>query len=98
MVHITQCLCGPQRHCIIGIYWAEPEFQPEEAEAAVKLIVDHLVETHQINPWCGICASRDFRYEDARSRFSTMEEAGPEVQRAQLGNILAQLQLTPERQ
>ena len=98
MVHITQCLCGPQRHAIMAICWEEPEFTSDTAIATLKRIIDHLVGTTAINPWCGICGSQDWVIEDGRSIFQTMAEATPELQQVQLGNILAQLALSPERQ
>lgn len=98
MIHITQCLCGPQRHAILAITWADPEFTSGDAEAHLKIFVESLIETNTINPWCGICGSRNFRYEDGVTRYRTMKEATPDLQLAQLSNLLSGLSLKPERQ
>ena len=41
------------------------------------------VDQRVINPWCGICQSRDFYYEDGVTRFRTMEEAMPALEQGQ---------------
>jgi hypothetical protein len=73
-IHVTQCLC-PKRHNIAAIVWEEPEFTPEIGIAKLKSMVQHLFETKAVNPWCGICLSRDLGYEDGISKFTTMPEA-----------------------
>lgn len=85
-VHVTQCLC-PARHCITAIVWEEPEFTKETAEDHLKGLVEGLVAHHLLNPWCGICNSRDLRYEDGITRFKSMHEALPELAKLQLEQI-----------
>ena len=83
-VYLIQCLC-PQRHCIVGITY-EAGGPSNERLAAFRLVVAQLIEEKTINPWCGICDSRDWHYEMAKTRYRTMEEAeGPlaEAQAAQ---------------
>jgi hypothetical protein len=79
-VRILQVLC-PTRHCIVATAYESPDGEPnpefmEQAQAAVAA----LIETNQINPWCGICHSRDWRYEDERTKFQTMDEAQPHLE------------------
>jgi hypothetical protein len=73
-VRIVQCLC-PQRHCLMGVAYESPdgEADPAKMEALRKTIAD-LVE-RVINPWCAICESRSFIYEDEATRFRTLAEA-----------------------
>lgn len=83
-VYLIQCLC-PQRHCIAGITY-EAGGPSNERLAAFRLVVAQLIKEKTINPWCGICDSRDWHYEMAKTRYRTMEEAeGPlaEAQAAQ---------------
>ena len=93
MVRILQCLCGPERHCIMGIAY-EPGVEAEgvvltEATAThwFKDIVDKMLANGEINPWCHLCHSREWVYEDAKSIFATIDEARPALERAQRANI-----------
>lgn len=54
-----------------------------EANAAAYLrsMVEGLIARGVMDPWCGICGSRAFVCEDARTRFETMEGALPEMQK-----------------
>jgi hypothetical protein len=97
-VHVTQCLC-PKRHCIIALAWEEGEAVPgcgdlvfkDSADACrgVETLIDLFIKDGQINPWCGICKSSTFSYEDGLTRFKSLDEAQPELQKLQLGNLLA---------
>lgn len=83
-VYLIQCLC-PQRHCIAATAY-EAEGPSDESLAAFEADVKEMVALKSINPWCGICNSRDWHYEMAKTRYRTMEEAeGPlaEAQAAQ---------------
>lgn len=91
MVRLVQCLC-PQRHAIIAVAYVPGETAAQEhvsgpdditlteetAADYVRGIVEEMVHRGSMNPWCGICGSRDLFYEDAPTRFATMDEAqGP---------------------
>jgi hypothetical protein len=88
MVRIVQCLC-PSRHCIMAIAYlpgitSTPDVSDEditltEANAAdhLRLMVEDAVGAGWLDPWCGICRSRDFHYEDGRTAFQTLAEAYP---------------------
>ena len=79
-VRIVQLLC-PQRHCIVASL-----YDPEENTS--KTIMDFLdVQRTSLDPWCGICKSRNLQYEDRPTVFKTMEEAMPFVQAEQLKNL-----------
>jgi hypothetical protein len=83
-VWIAQCVC-PSRHCIAAAY-AEAD-GPLAAEREVRrplvTAVCLALFAGEVNPWCGLCgaASSAWNYELARSRFSTMAEAEPEMKR-----------------
>lgn len=71
MVHIVQCLC-PKRHAILAMAYEPPHPDPT---GALKKTVEAFIEAKAINPYCGICFSREFSYEDAESKFETLKEA-----------------------
>ena len=75
-VYIIQCLC-PQRHCILALAYEAGE-QNTQRLADLQAAVGKMIATGEIDPWCGICQSRERTYETAKTRFRTMEEAmGP---------------------
>jgi hypothetical protein len=85
MAHVwmAQCLC-PRRHAIAMVAL---EFE-SQAEAEAKLLpalrdkIAELLATG-FNPWCGLCGAvqADWKHEVARTRFRTIDEALPEMQR-----------------
>lgn len=77
-VHIAQILC-PKRHCIIALVYPAEDYTDDEAKAMIEGRFKELIDTKAINPWCGLCNSRDLRCEAARTKFATMEEALPHV-------------------
>lgn len=94
MIRLVQCLC-PQRHAILAFAY-KPGTKSQkalgeggdaviitEANAAeyLRLVVTHLIEKKRIDPWCGICRSTVFTYDDQPTRFKTMAEARPELER-----------------
>jgi hypothetical protein len=48
-----------------------------------KELVRELIAAGTINPWCGLCDSRAWDYEDRVTRFQTVEEAKPELERCE---------------
>lgn len=102
MVRIVQCLCGPARHCILGIAYADgltaaqaefggfDDITLTEANAAgyVRGMVEGLLLRLTLNPWCGICfaPSTGWLYEDAPTKFKSIEEATPHLKRVEEAN------------
>lgn len=83
-VWITQCVC-PARHCIAASFG-----EAEDQGVAVREIKRPLIsavrvalQAREINPWCGLCEAthETWDYELKRTRFQTMEEAKPEMER-----------------
>jgi hypothetical protein len=81
MIHIVQCLC-PQRHCIMAVAYDDVTTNGADALEQLEAVMKEAIERHMLNPWCGICQSRDFFYEDGVTRFTTMEEARPHLERS----------------
>jgi hypothetical protein len=93
-IRIVQCLC-PARHCILafpytpGMTTAHKDLggcvdiilSEESAANYLRDMVEGLVASRAINPWCGICDSRTFQYEDRVTAFQSMEEAVPFLRR-----------------
>lgn len=66
----------------------ENDRAPKDGDQALKEEIEKLIGEGSINPWCGICYSRDFTYETRRTRFATIEEAAPEVFALQVSNAV----------
>lgn len=82
-VWLAQCLCGPQRHCIVA---AADEAENDRAAEAITAKLRENIETAQeagvINPWCSLCRApaESWRYECRRTPFRSMAEAMPVLQ------------------
>lgn len=87
-IWIAQILC-PSRHCILALPFDAAVMSPNQAMAALITKVECLVTMSQIDPWCGLCHSRDWRAEAGPTRFTTMEEARPELERLRAENAAA---------
>lgn len=84
MIHLVQLLC-PKRHCVL----AAP-FDPNQGgtfDAVVEQLKKY-VETHALNPRCGLCDSRELTYEDGTTKFETMDEALPHFLENQAKQLL----------
>jgi hypothetical protein len=55
--------------------------------AEFQAVVNRLINEKAINPWCGICHSDRWHYEDGRTPFQTMDEAQAELLRLQDENL-----------
>jgi hypothetical protein len=88
MVHILQILC-PKRHCLFAIpYESENTTAPEAMSAAERAFNEH-----SINPWCGICGSKDLRMEIGVTRFKTLKEAAPALLENQAAQMATRQQI-----
>lgn len=86
-VYIAQLLC-PQRHCVLGN--AAVYESPEEADSlrdTIREAFDAAVAAKILNPWCGLCHSRDLHVEIGRTAFATMEEARPHLEAEQAAQL-----------
>jgi hypothetical protein len=85
-VWITQCLC-PQRHCILASAGEADSQSTADATVKAPLVerVAVLLARGVLDPWCGLCGSRSetWTYELARTRYRNMEEAVPELKKAE---------------
>ncbi len=85
MIRIVQCLC-PSRHAIMAYVYDDAEVTPERARYALAETLTAAIIEGPLNPWCGLCNSRSFHYEDAVTPFRTMEEALPHFERLEREN------------
>lgn len=76
MIHIIQCLC-PERHAILAVAYDDAATTGAEALQMFQSMVLVAVDGGGLNPWCGICQSREWFYEDGVTRFRTLAEAKP---------------------
>lgn len=89
-VWIAQCLC-PQKHCIFA---ASGEAEDKNGAnvnvlGPLRAQIGSLLGAGTINPWCGLCHAvvEMWTYEVGRTRFRSMAEAKPELERAQSEQI-----------
>ena len=88
-----QCLC-PSRHCLLAIAYEEGgDLTPESASKGLKALVEINCQQGLMNPWCGICGSRDLKYEDGVTRYQSIEEAKPHLEETERLNALANMVL-----
>jgi hypothetical protein len=72
-VRIIQLLC-PDRHCIVEMpYQTEDGAEQPDKVARLK----EKAAAMNLDPWCGICKSRQLTYLDRPTKFRTMDEAEP---------------------
>lgn len=67
---LAQYLC-PQRHCILALAYDIEEMKPAEIEEKLNAAMASKV----INPWCGICKSRELHIEHGKIFTDDWEEA-----------------------
>lgn len=83
---ITQCLC-PQRHAMMATTGEADDIESARriVETPLRDAIATMLRERRINPWCGLChaMSDTWRYETARTRFATMAEAKPTLERMQ---------------
>lgn len=82
MIFITQCQC-PHEHCLIAFAWEGEQSEQEKAERSLKEQLGQLTAAGVLNPWCGLCKSRDFHYRTHRTIWKTLEEATPHLYEAE---------------
>jgi hypothetical protein len=64
-IWLAQYLC-PQGHAIA----ARPYDPAEQSVAEVEGVLLAQMHTLGLQPWCGLCGSRDLRFDHARTRFT----------------------------
>jgi hypothetical protein len=85
-VWIAQCLC-PQRHCILATAGEAQDQDRREAKAKIEGPLHERVAAELaagvLNPWCDLCRSpaTSWTYELGRTRFRTMAQAKPELEK-----------------
>lgn len=87
MIHLIQVLC-PDRHAIFAIGYDPETLSPEDAMRGLKVLTQEMIDTHIINPWCGLCGSTCWAYEDRVTSFTTIEEARPVLENEECKQIL----------
>ena len=96
-VLIAQALC-PKRHCLFAT--ASDNCTAEELEQVLREKVKHLItEAGLMNPWCGICyaAISTWSYEVGVTKFETLEEALPHLQREEAKQMAGRAAIEQER-
>lgn len=74
MIHITKCFC-PNNHVIMAFSWQEPSYTAETAVQHLQETVEELLKGAGPRPWCSVCKSREFHYQDEVAEQETVEAA-----------------------
>ncbi len=77
-VRLVQLLC-PNRHCV----FASAYLPGESTFAAISAHIRRRMTELGANWRCGLCESVDLRFEDAETRYNSLEEALPHLARTQ---------------
>jgi hypothetical protein len=86
MIRLIQCLC-PKRHTITAIVYDSDEIDATTALCGFQALMERLVFSGVINRRCEICdADIEFQWEDAKTSFSSVEEAKPMMLRLEAEN------------
>jgi len=74
-------------------YERNDENTPETAVIKLRAVVEYAIAKGEFNAWCGICVSPSsaWVYEDAQTIFTSMEDARPAMEQAELENHTARL-------
>lgn len=91
-VRIVQLLC-PQRHCVLAVAYDTEHTTKEEAIEAIE----HGRKAMKIDPWCGLCASRELTFDDQPTVFKTMETAMPSLMAEQIKNLATRAAILEHR-
>lgn len=90
VIYIIQCLC-PNRHAIYATVYDPEELPHDVAMATMQQQIEEWIAKKTINPWCGICQSRDWTYEQRKTKYKSMEEAKAEMKQLELENMLSRI-------
>jgi hypothetical protein len=86
-VWIAQCLC-PSRHAIMANAGEVDNEQEAAAEIQQPLreAIEEGLKIGAMNPWCGLChaPADSWHYEVGRTRFRSMAEALPSLQKNEI--------------
>jgi len=85
---LAQLLC-PARHAICALAYDAETTAPADVDAQLLRVVDG---TQGVNPWCGLCGSRELHVEHGKLRTNDWEEATQqlrELEERQLATRLA---------
>ena len=91
-VHVLQVLC-PRRHCLFALAYEEEK----QTAAEARRIAEEAFAAGVLNRWCGICQSRDIRFEIGKTRFANMAEATPALAECEAQQLAARQHLESKR-
>lgn len=77
MIRILQCLCGPERHTIVGTMYDDALLPPEHARLMLEMQLEEMIRNKVVRRRCEMCDKdvATFVYEDRVSREQDWETA-----------------------
>jgi hypothetical protein len=88
---LVQYLC-PQRHALCAAPYERPA---DTAEIEGRLLAD--MYRLGLNPWCGLCGSRDLRFEHRRLAFTDWDDAMAALRQCQADQLLTRQMIEHSR-
>jgi hypothetical protein len=85
-VYVCQLLC-PERHCVMGSVYEDSSDPRDDIRDISENMVRAKMTEFKLKWECGICDSKELRFEHGRTRFKTMDEAAPFMLEQQERNI-----------
>lgn len=92
MIYVIQCLC-PNRHAIFAVAYDPKDIAHDVVMAGFQAQIEGWIADKTINPWCGICESRVWTYEQRRTKYDTIEEAKPELRKLEVEQLFTRMQI-----
>jgi hypothetical protein len=93
MIHMMQCLCGPNRHCITAMLYDDKDIATQDVEDGMRAMIEMQVDHKIINRRCEMCDKDviEFIYEDRISKEQDWDKA------KSLGELLEAAQRETQR-
>lgn len=92
MIHLLQCLCGPERHALMAILYDDEKISSQEARLGLEAMIERAIAAGEIRRRCEICDKDVSRlwFEDGISKEQDWEKAKAKAQATEQEQMLAQ--------
>lgn len=91
MIHMLQCLCGPERHAIYAVLYDDEAISPTDAMDGMMALVEMQIDHQIMRRRCEICDKDivEFWYEDRVAREQDWDKAVAQAKLSEVEQSLA---------
>src|SRR5262245_27229203 len=82
-LYLAQLLC-PARHALCGLAYDREKTTPGEIDLHLRAVINSGV----LNPWCGLCGSRELHVEHGKLKTDNWEEAQADLHAGEAAQLL----------